>query len=81
LSENGDTDFQIRFFNNGLKLMRQFIKFKDVEQVAETTIKYASVFLIGGYLALMHEWLRNGLDVPVPEMAKVMARLVPDVPA
>jgi hypothetical protein len=81
LSENGDTGFQVRFFNNSLKLMRQFIKSKDVEQVDETVIKYASVFMIGGYIALMHEWLKSGLDMPVPEMAKLMAKLVPSVPA
>jgi hypothetical protein len=30
---------------------------------------------------LMHEWLKNSMDIPVPEMAKIMAKLVRDVPA
>jgi AcrR family transcriptional regulator len=81
LSENGDTDFQIRYFNSSLKLMRQFIKSKEVGMMDENTIKYASIFMIGGYIALMHEWLKNGMDIPVPEMAKIMAKLVRDMPA
>jgi hypothetical protein len=28
-----------------------------------------------------HEWLKNGMDVPVPEMAKLMAKLARDEPA
>jgi len=81
LSENGDTGFQMRFFNYCFKSMQQFIKPKEAGTVDEHTIKYASVFMVGGCLALMHEWLKNGMDIPVPEMAKIMAKLVRDVPA
>jgi hypothetical protein len=81
LSENGDTGFQMRFFNYGLKSMREFIKSKEAGTADEHTIKYASVFMVGGCLALMREWLKNGMDIPVPEMAKIMAKLVRDVPA
>jgi hypothetical protein len=61
LSENGNTGFQMRFFNYCLKLMQEFIKSKEVGTVDEHTIKYASVFMVGGCLALMHEWLKNGI--------------------
>jgi hypothetical protein len=37
--------------------------------------------MIGGCLLLMHEWLKNGMDIPAPEMAKLMAKLARDVPA
>ncbi|MDR3343741.1 MAG: TetR family transcriptional regulator C-terminal domain-containing protein [Treponema sp.] len=61
--------------------MQQFIKPKEAGTADEHTIKYASVFMVGGCLALMREWLKNGMDIPVPEMAKLMAKLVRDVPA
>jgi hypothetical protein len=80
LSENGDTGFQVRFFNHCIKLTRQLIKAKEAPKADEHTIKYASVFMIGGCLLLMHEWLKNGMDVPAPEMAKLMAKLARDVP-
>jgi AcrR family transcriptional regulator len=79
LSKNGDTGFQIRFFSTSIKRMVQFIKSKKPGIVDENTIKYASAFMIGGYSVLMHEWLKNGMDIPVPEMAKLMAKLVCDV--
>ncbi|MDR1046578.1 MAG: TetR family transcriptional regulator C-terminal domain-containing protein [Treponema sp.] len=39
---------------------------------------YCSVFLIGGILSLVQEWLQNGMDTPVPEMAKILFRLTRD---
>jgi AcrR family transcriptional regulator len=81
LSENGDTGFQIRFFNHCLKLTQHLIKSKEAGTVDEYTIKYASVFMIGGCLSLTHEWLKNGMDIPASEMAKLMAKLVRDMPA
>jgi hypothetical protein len=37
--------------------------------------------MVGDCLVIMYEWLKNGMDVSVPEMAKIMAKLVHDVPA
>jgi hypothetical protein len=31
--------------------------------------------MIGGMLTLVQEWLKNGMDAPVPEMVKVLTRL------
>jgi hypothetical protein len=45
-------------------------------------LKYIRFRFYGrGCLLLMHEWLKNGMDIPAPEMAKLMAKLVRDVPA
>jgi hypothetical protein len=34
--------------------------------------------LAGGILSLVQEWLQNGMDTPVPDLAKMLARLIRD---
>jgi AcrR family transcriptional regulator len=38
--------------------------------------KYGSVFIVGGAIALVQEWLKNGMDMPVPQLAKMLSRLI-----
>ena len=35
--------------------------------------------MIGGMLTLVEEWLKNGMDTPVPEMVKVLIRFTREV--
>jgi hypothetical protein len=39
------------------------------------TLEYYSVFWVGGVLALIQKWLKDGMDTPVLLMAKMLARL------
>jgi hypothetical protein len=41
----------------------------------ERTLKYASVFLADGAIGLVQEWLKNNMDIPLPEMVKMMVKL------
>jgi hypothetical protein len=34
--------------------------------------------VVGGTLTLVQEWLKNGMDTPVPELAKILAKLAED---
>jgi hypothetical protein len=40
------------------------------------TIEYYSVFWVGGTLAFIKKWLKNGMDSPVSDMAKMLAVLM-----
>jgi AcrR family transcriptional regulator len=78
LSENGDGAFQKRFFRNGIESIRQFTEATGVKPQDKGVATYRSVFLAGGILSLVQEWLQNGMDTPVPDLAKMLARLIRD---
>jgi AcrR family transcriptional regulator len=79
LSENGDSSFQKRFFHNGIKAIRQFIEVGGVKLQDKRVAEYGFVFFIGGIMSLVQAWLKNGMDTPVPEMAKMIARIMREV--
>jgi AcrR family transcriptional regulator len=78
LSENGDGAFQKKFFRKSIKQVRQFTTTASAKQPEEKAAGYSSVFWVGGLLALVQEWLKNGMDTPAPELAKMLARLMRD---
>ncbi|MDR2794138.1 MAG: TetR family transcriptional regulator C-terminal domain-containing protein [Treponema sp.] len=78
LSENGDSGFQRKFFRLGIESIRQATEAAGVTSQKVKTGKYGSVFVVGGTLTLVQEWLKNGMDTPVPELAKILAKLTED---
>ncbi|MDR1174993.1 MAG: TetR/AcrR family transcriptional regulator [Treponema sp.] len=76
LSENGDGAFQKRFFRNGIESIRQFTEAAGVKPQDERVAEYGFGFFIGGIMSLVQMWLKNGMDTPVPEMAKMIARVM-----
>jgi AcrR family transcriptional regulator len=78
LSENGDSAFQKRFFRDGIEDIRELTKDAGFKQEEFGLVKYGSVFFIGGLLALVQEWLKNDMDTPVPDLAKMFAKLTED---
>ncbi|MDR1174599.1 MAG: TetR family transcriptional regulator C-terminal domain-containing protein [Treponema sp.] len=78
LSKNGDSTFQKRFFRKGIEAMWRFTEAAGIKSQDKGVAAYCSVFLIGGILSLVQEWLQNGMDTPVPEMAKMLFRLTRD---
>jgi AcrR family transcriptional regulator len=79
LSENGDSAFQKKFFRNGIEGIQQFTEAIGVKSQNKEMVKYSFFFVIGGMLTLVQEWLKNGMDTPVPEMAKMLVRLTREV--
>jgi AcrR family transcriptional regulator len=75
LSENGDSAFQKKFIRHGIKGSSQFMAAVGVKPENEKAHKYSVVFLISGVLALIQEWLKNGMDTPVAELAKMLSKL------
>jgi hypothetical protein len=78
LSKNGDSAFQKKFFRNGIEAIRQFTKAAGIKVQDKRVATYCSVFLVGGILSLVQEWLQNGMDTPVPDLAKMLSRLMRD---
>jgi hypothetical protein len=76
LSENGDSDFQKKFFRKGIEKMSQFRASAGAKSPDKEADKYDFVFVIGGILTLIQEWLKNGMDIPAPKLAKILARIM-----
>jgi AcrR family transcriptional regulator len=74
LSENGDKDFQKKFFHEGIERMSLFRESVSAESRDKEGEKYDFAFVIGGAFTLIREWLRNGMDIPVPKLAKTLAK-------
>jgi AcrR family transcriptional regulator len=78
LGKNGDGAFQKKFFRNGIEAIRQFTEAAGIKPKNKRVAAYCSVFLVGGVLSLVQEWLQNGMDTPAPDLAKMLARLMQD---
>jgi AcrR family transcriptional regulator len=72
LSENGDINFQKKIF--GFTRRKQVMKYF-TGRFDEKTQEYASVFTVNGSIGLIQLWLKNGMDVPVNEMAKLIVKM------
>jgi AcrR family transcriptional regulator len=78
LSKNGDSAFQRKFFRRSIEQALQFAKATGIKQSGEKMAEYSSVFWAGGMIALVQEWLQNGMDTPASELAKMLTRLMRD---
>jgi hypothetical protein len=72
LSENGDINFQKRIF--GYTRQKEVLKYL-TGKFDEKTQGYASVFMVNGSIGLIQQWLKNGMDVPVSEMARLFVKM------
>ena len=80
LSENGNRSFQKKFFRRGVGNIRRLTETAGVIS-QDKAAKYGFVFMIGGMLTLVEEWLKNGMDTPVPEMVNLLAKMAKEVMA
>jgi AcrR family transcriptional regulator len=79
LSENGESGFQKKFARYFTGHMRRF-KYTPGGVLADRRIlKYHSVFIRDGCIAIIQEWLKNGMDLNVRDMARLFAKLVLDM--
>ncbi|MCL2210483.1 MAG: TetR/AcrR family transcriptional regulator [Treponema sp.] len=73
LSENGDLDFQKKIFQHFTN-HKQVTKYFS-EESKENEIYY-SIFLIHGAIGLVQHWLKNGMSMSVPQLAKMLIKWV-----
>jgi hypothetical protein len=78
LSEHGDTRFQRQFFMSAIERMRLIKKRVGDKSPDENELKYTYLFVIGGFIALIQEWLKSGIDTPIPAMAAMFVKLTKD---
>jgi hypothetical protein len=39
-------------------------------------IEYHTIFWVGGAIAFIQQWLKSGMDIPIPDIAKMLAKLM-----
>jgi AcrR family transcriptional regulator len=76
LSKNGDSNFQKRFFRDNIENLRKLMELKGKEVPDEEILMCYSIFMTGGMVELIQDWLKNGMNITVPKMAKIVAGLV-----
>jgi AcrR family transcriptional regulator len=77
LSENGESGFQrkiAKFLADHIRQFRDTGQSKTIPD--EKTLNYCSAFMRDGCVVIIQEWLKNGMDMGISDMAKLLARLV-----
>ncbi|MDR2185376.1 MAG: TetR/AcrR family transcriptional regulator [Treponema sp.] len=77
LSENGESGFQrkiAKFLADRIRLLRNTGQSNTIPD--EKTLNYCSAFMRDGCIVIIQEWLKNGMDMGINDMAKLLARLV-----
>jgi AcrR family transcriptional regulator len=76
LSENGDIGFQRKFFHRYVAYM-QYVMKNHYEKISdEEKNEYYSIYTVHGVIALVHHWLKTGMNVPKAELAKMLVELM-----
>ncbi|GAA5415741.1 hypothetical protein Pryu01_00773 [Paraliobacillus ryukyuensis] len=70
LSERGDVHFQQKVMD--IALNHTVTNLVKANQVEEGLSKYVSLFYVSGSIHLIEEWLKNGMDKPPKELAKII---------
>jgi hypothetical protein len=78
LSENGDIGFQKRILSKALEWIQGWGIFNNEAPDAKV-IEYYSIFCVGGVLAFIQQWLKTGMDTPIPDMANMLVKLMAGV--
>ncbi|MDR0388132.1 MAG: TetR/AcrR family transcriptional regulator [Treponema sp.] len=73
MSEHGDIQFQRKLFS--FIQQKGLIKFKKSDPVDERAKAYYLVFALNGSIALIQQWVKNGMDIPKDKMARMLIKL------
>jgi AcrR family transcriptional regulator len=76
LSENGDIDFQRKFFRRFIVYLQQVIKHYSEKTSDKEKIECHSVFMVHGTIALVHHWVKSNMNIPKDELAKILVELI-----
>jgi AcrR family transcriptional regulator len=75
LSENGDTGFQKKFFKKFTYQQEELRKYFLVQNTDEIIREYYFIFVMNGSIALIQHWLKNGMNIPIPELAAMIIKI------
>jgi AcrR family transcriptional regulator len=73
LSENGDIGFQKKLLYHFI-MHNQITKYFSEKQQNDETMPYYSVFLVHGAIGLIQHWLKNNMEMPIPQLAKMLMK-------
>ena len=73
LSENGDLKFPKTIFWS--MYQKKFMKSLTDKYPDEQTRQYLYLFIVTGSLGVIYHWIKNGMDKPVKELAKLIISL------
>jgi AcrR family transcriptional regulator len=76
LSENGDIGFQRKVFHRFITYLQRVMKRYSEKITDEEKIEYYSVFMVHGIIALVHHWLKSGMNIPKNELARMLIELI-----
>ena len=72
-SENGDINFQKNIFS--VMYQKNIIKSLTDKLPDEQTRQYYYLFIVTGSLGIIYHWIKNGMDKPISELAKLIVNL------
>ena len=76
LSENGDLNFIKKFIEQITVKTQKALMNAHEESSEEKTKRLYSTFLVHGTIALIQDWIKHGMDIPIPKMAKLYTKIV-----
>jgi len=75
LSENGDINFQEKFFQKFITHAQNILRSNSDNPSLGHIYEGYSVFIVRGAIGLVQYWLKNNMHIPVSEMAKMLIKL------
>ena len=75
LSENGDINFQKKIIEEHIMEMKKTKKNTNDKPIAEKNERARFVFLVHGSVALIQDWIKHDMDLPIPEIAKLNSKI------
>jgi hypothetical protein len=79
LGENGDPDFQTKFFQRYIALSQKILHDSSGDPRETYIHEGYSIFVVHGATGLMRYWLKNNMHIPIPTLAKMLAKLTQPV--
>jgi AcrR family transcriptional regulator len=76
LSENGNIRFQEKFFKKFIAYAQNILLSNSDNPSEGNIYEGYSVFVVHGAIGLVQYWLRNNMFIPIPEMAKMLVKLM-----
>lgn len=75
LSENGDINFQKRFFQRIISRIRKIMDNATGNPADRYIHEGYSIFIIHGAIGLIQYWLKNNMHIPIPTLTKMLDKL------
>ena len=76
-SENGNIDFQRTLFISMYE--KNILKSLTDNLPDEQTKQYYFLFIVTGTISLIYHWIKNGMDKPIPELAKLIITITSQI--